>query len=72
MKLEVLRHCALWIYFLYKSYNKYLFLVKSRIRKGLYIHCAGGYNGEKDGYAIPAGTDIFLSVSKAFKFLLYL
>ncbi|KAH0983836.1 hypothetical protein GBA52_011013 [Prunus armeniaca] len=22
----------------------------------------GGYNGEKDGYAIPAGTDIFLSV----------
>ncbi|KAI3956387.1 hypothetical protein MKW92_034190 [Papaver armeniacum] len=22
----------------------------------------GGYNGEKDGYAIPAGTDIFISV----------
>ena len=23
----------------------------------------GGYNGDKDGYAIPAGTDIFISVS---------
>ncbi|ONI17892.1 hypothetical protein PRUPE_3G185900 [Prunus persica] len=25
----------------------------------------GGYNGEKDGYVIPAGTDIFLSVSRS-------
>lgn len=23
----------------------------------------GGYKGDKDGYAIPAGTDIFISVS---------
>lgn len=25
--------------------------------------CAGGYNGAKEGYEIPAGTDIFVSVS---------
>jgi hypothetical protein len=24
--------------------------------------CPGGYNGAKEGYEIPAGTDIFLSV----------
>ncbi|KAJ8564586.1 hypothetical protein K7X08_001046 [Anisodus acutangulus] len=23
----------------------------------------GGYNGDKDGYEIPAGTDVFLSIS---------
>lgn len=23
---------------------------------------AGGYNGDKDGYEIPAGTDVFVSV----------
>lgn len=26
--------------------------------------CAGGYKGKKDGYSIPAATDIFLSVSR--------
>lgn len=28
----------------------------------LYSHAAGGYNGDKDGYPIPAGTDVFVSV----------
>lgn len=27
---------------------------------------AGGYNGDKNGYTIPAGTDIFISVSERF------
>lgn len=26
--------------------------------------CVGGYKGKKDGHSIPAGTDIFLSVSR--------
>jgi len=26
---------------------------------------AGGYNGAKEGYEIPTGTDIFVSVSEA-------
>lgn len=29
----------------------------------LYFNCAGGSKGDKDGFTIPAGTDIFLSVS---------
>lgn len=30
------------------------------------INSTGGYNGDKDGYEIPAGTDVFLSVSLQF------
>ena len=26
--------------------------------------CAGGYKGQKDGFQIPKGTDVFVSVSK--------
>lgn len=27
------------------------------------FYSSGGYNGDKNGYEIPAGTDVFLSVS---------
>ncbi len=33
-----------------------------------FLKRAGGYKGDKDGYKIPAGTDIFISVSTAFIF----
>lgn len=33
---------------------------------------AGGYKGDKDGYPVPAGTDIFLSVSSSYICLIYL
>lgn len=29
---------------------------------------SGGYNGAKEGYEIPAGTDIFVSVRSNFSF----
>lgn len=39
---------------------------------GLYFKLAGGYRGDKDGYKIPAGTDIFLSVSRKHLYPFYL
>ena len=39
---------------------------------GLYSKLAGGYRGDKDGYKIPAGTDIFLSVSRKHLYPFYL
>ena len=39
---------------------------------GLYSKLAGGYRGGKDGYKIPAGTDIFLSVSRKHLYPFYL
>lgn len=29
----------------------------------IYLYYSGGYRGDENGYKIPAGTDIFLSVS---------
>lgn len=40
----------------------------------LFVSPPGGYKGDKDGYAIPAGTDLFISVStniRSFLFLLW-
>lgn len=41
--------------------------LKMRVLDAVILHFngnyAGGYNGDKNGYAIPAGTDIFISVS---------
>jgi len=32
----------------------------------------GGHKGDKDGYAIPAGTDLFISVSAHIRVSLFL
>uniref|UniRef100_A0A2C9V8W9 Cytochrome P450 n=1 Tax=Manihot esculenta TaxID=3983 RepID=A0A2C9V8W9_MANES len=36
--------------------------LKSDVLPAKHLNCTGGYRGDKDGYAVPSGTDIFISV----------
>lgn len=53
-----LRRKPIWRFFL-QTHEK-----RDSIVKKFKLIFTGGYNGDKDGYAIPPGTDIFISVSR--------
>lgn len=56
-------NCGIWMLFLlcFPSYRSNLHF--SMFTLSLQNIFAGGYRGNEDGYEIPAGTDIFISVS---------
>lgn len=65
----------MWLFFLVKLVllvNFYLSFPFAMLYLWTFVTPPGGHKGDKDGYAIPAGTDLFISVSTNIRGSLFL